>query len=378
MKPLILLTCLSTASFCQDSPTMQKVEAAMNQAIKAKEIAGSVTVVADKEKTLHFSASGRSDIESNTAMPEDAIFWIASMTKPITGTAIMMMQEAGKLSVTDPVSKYIPEFKDLKDASGKEVVVTIQQCLSHTSGLRNVPREEAGDITNLKDLMPHVVKQAVEFEPGSKWNYCQSSINTAARIVEIVSGESFPNFLENHLFAPLGMKDTTFYPSAAQIKRIATSYARTDTGELEKAELMFLGNQPISSRERYPRANGGLFSTAADYEKFARMILRGGELDGRRYLKEASVKQMTSVQTGDLNTGFTPGNGWGIGWCVTPKPQGVSAALSPGSYGHGGAYGTQVWIDPVKERIYLLMVQRANFPNSDASDVRQAFQAAAN
>ena len=377
MKPAILLTCLAAAAFGQEPPVIPAVETAMKKAIAAKEIAGSVTLVADAGEILHLAANGSSDLEKNTPMAEDAIFWIASMTKPVTGTAVMMMQEAGKLSVDDPVSKYLPEFKGLKDADGKPVEVTIKQCLTHSAGLSEVSAAEAGDIATLEDLMPLIIAKPVQFEPGSKWQYCQTSINTAARIVEVVSGESFPDFLEKHLFGPLGMKDTTFYPNDAQIKRIATSYARTDAGELEKAELMFLGNKPVSSRDRYPRANGGLFSTAADYAKFARMILNGGELDGRRYLKEASVKQMTTVQSGDLVTGFTPGNGWGLGWCVTREPQGVSAALSPGSFGHGGAYGTQVWIDPEKERVYLLMVQRANFPNSDASDVRKAFQEAA-
>ena len=107
------------------------------------------------------------------------------------------------------------------------------------------------------------------------------------------------------------------------------------------------------------------------------MILNGGELDGKRYLKPETVKLMTTIQTGDLKTGFTPGNGWGLGWCVVREPQGITAMLSPGTFGHGGAYGTQAWIDPEKKRIYILMVQRANFPNSDASEVRRAFQEAA-
>jgi CubicO group peptidase (beta-lactamase class C family) len=131
------------------------------------------------------------------------------------------------------------------------------------------------------------------------------------------------------------------------------------------------------SKDRYPRANGGLFSTARDFARFSQMLLRGGELDGVRILKPESIAEMTSIQTGDLVTGFTPGNGWGVGWCVVREPQGVSEALSPDSFGHGGAYGTQLWIDPAKSRYYLLLVQRANFRNSDASDVRWSFQKAA-
>ena len=391
MKPVSRFLLLSAASGMaagalasakEDGPepsalVVPPVVAAMDKAVAAKEIAGAVTLVADKEHVIFSSANGFSDIEEQMPMSQDAMFWIASMSKPVTGAAVMMMQDAGKLSVDDPVSKYIPAFKDLKDASGKPVTVTIKQCLTHSAGLSEVSPQESGDIVTLEALMPLIVSKPVKFEPGSKWDYCQTSINTAARIVEIVSGEAFPEFLDKHLFGPLGMKDTTFYPDEKQAARIAPAYARTEAGELEKAALMFLGNKPITSKERYPRANGGLFSTAADYGRFARMILRGGELDGRRYLKEESVKQMTTVQSGNLKTGFTPGNGWGLGWCVVCEPQGVTASVSPGTCGHGGAYGTQAWIDPVKGRAYVMLVQRANFPNSDASDVRKAFQEAA-
>ena len=373
MKPIILLTCLSITQ----AQTIPAVSEAMDKAIAAKEIAGSVTLVAGPDETLHLAANGFADLEKKIPMKLDSIFWIASMTKPVTGTAVMMMQDAGKLSVDDPVSKYLPEFKGLKDATGKEVIVTLKHCLTHSSGLSEVTPQESGSVTTLKDLMPLIIAKPVQFAPGSQWKYCQTGINTAARVVEVVSGQDFATFLDQRLFEPLGMKDTTFYPNEDQAKRIAVSYSRNAAGELEKSALMFLGNAPLTSRERYPRANGGLFSTAADYARFARMILRGGELDGKRYLSEKAVQQMTTVQSGDLVTGFTPGNGWGLGWCVIRDPQGVSAALSPGTYGHGGAYGTQAWIDPVKKRIHLLMVQRANFPNSDGSEVRRLFHEAA-
>ena len=188
----------------------------------------------------------------------------------------------------------------------------------------------------------------------------------------------FDKFLERRLFGPLGMKDTTFYLTEEQLPRLATSYRRTEKGELEATDIRILDGKSPTSRDRFPAANGGLFSTAPDYARFCQMILNGGELDGKRYLKPESVKLMTTIQTGDLKTGFTDGNGWGLGWCVVREPQGVTAMLSPGTFGHGGAYGTQAWIDPGKKRIYILMVQRANFPNSDATEVRRAFQEAAN
>jgi CubicO group peptidase (beta-lactamase class C family) len=130
----------------------------------------------------------------------------------------------------------------------------------------------------------------------------------------------------------------------------------------------------VTDRNRMPAANGGLFSTVDDYAKFCRLLLNNGELDGKRLLSANAVKAMQTIVTGELETGFTPGNGWGIGCCVVREPQGVSESLSSGSFGHGGAYGTQAWIDPSNERIYILMTQRANFPNSDASDLRREFQ----
>jgi CubicO group peptidase (beta-lactamase class C family) len=254
--------------------------------------------------------------------------------------------------------------------------MTLRHLLTHTSGMAEATEEEERAATKLADLIPAYASKPVQFEPGSKWQYCQSGINTLARIVEVVSGKSFSEFLDERIFGPLGMKDTTFYPTAEQMSRIVKAYAKVD-GKLEEAPVFILGGKPITSQDRYPAANGGLFSTATDYARFCQMILNGGTLDGKRYLKAESVKLMTSVQSGDLKTGFTDGNGWGLGWCIVRRPQGVTGMLSAGTHGHGGAFGTQGWIDPVKGTIYILMVQRANFPNSDASEVRRAFQEAA-
>ena len=342
-----------------------------------REISGAVTLVATPDRIVHLDAIGRADIAADKPMRPDTIFWIASMTKPITATAVMMLQDEGRLSVEDPVEKHLPEFKSLKTADGKPARVTIRHLLTHTSGMGEASPGEARGKTGLAGLIPVYVAKPVKFEPGTKWTYCQSGINTAARIVEIVSGVPFDRFVERRLFGPLAMKDTTFYLTEEQLPRLATSYRRNKQGELEATGIrMFDGKSP-TSRDRYPAANGGLFSTTTDYAKFCQMILNGGELEGRRYLKPESVKLMTSVQTGELKTGFTEGNGWGLGWCVARKPQGVTAVFSPGTFGHGGAYGTQAWIDPGKGRIYILMIQRADFPNSDASDVRRIFQEAA-
>ena len=350
----------------------------MRRFIDGKEIAGAVTAVVTRNKVVDLQAIGHADLASGTPMRPDTIFWIASMTKPVTATAVMMLQDEGKLSVEDPVGKYVPELKDLKTKDGKPANLTLRHLLTHTGGLAEANSEQSRKAEKLADLIPVYASQPVKFEPGAKWEYSQSSINTLGRIVEVVSGLPFQDFLEQRLFAPLAMKDTTFYVSAEQMSRLAKSYERTADGQLKEKAIFILDGHAPNSRQRYPAANGGLFSTAPDYARFCQMILNEGRLNGTRFLKPETVKQMCSLQTPQqIKTGFTEGNGWGFGWCVVRKPQGVSEKLSPGTFGHGGAYGTQAWIDPVKGVAYILMVQRSNFSNSDNSDVRKAFQEAA-
>jgi CubicO group peptidase (beta-lactamase class C family) len=299
------------------------------------------------------------------------------MTKPITATAVLMLEDEGKLSVDDPVEKYLPEFKDLRSEGGKPARVTIRHLLTHTSGMGEISADEARDIKDLAGVVAPYVAKPVRFEPGTKWVYCQSGINTGGRIAEVVTGEPLEKLLKRRLFDTLGMPDTTFYLTEEQLPRLAQSYRRTDQGDLEATAIRFLNGQSPTSLDRFPAPNGGLFSTASDYARFCQMVLRGGELGGKRYLKPETVQLMTTIQTAGLKTGFTEGNGWGLGWCVVREPQGITVTLSPGTFGHGGAYGTQAWIDPSTKRVYILMVQRANFPNSDASEVRRGFQEAA-
>jgi CubicO group peptidase (beta-lactamase class C family)/poly(3-hydroxybutyrate) depolymerase len=358
-------------------PDVAAIDERMRKFVAAKEVAGAVTLVATPDRVIHLGAVGNASLDPAVPMRTDDIFWIASMSKPTLATLLFMLQDEGKLSVDDLVEKYLPEFKKLKTADGKPAKVTIRHLLTHTSGMGEITAAQARDSKTLADVIPFFVAKPVAFTPGSKWSYCQSGINTGGRIAEVVTGESLDKLLQRKLFGPLGMKDTTFYLTEKQLPRLAKSYRRTDKGELEAAEIGFLHGKSPTDRNRFPAPNGGLFSTAADYARFCQMILRGGELDGKRYLKPETVKLMTSIQTGDLKTGFTPGNGWGLGWCIIREPQGVTSMLSKGSFGHGGAYGTQAWIDPTAKRITILMVQRANFPNSDASEVRKGFQEAA-
>jgi CubicO group peptidase (beta-lactamase class C family) len=353
-----------------------RIAEAIQPFVEDHTIAGAVTLVADKEKILRLETIGYADLAAKKPMQQDNLFWIASMTKPITATAILMLEEEGKLSVDDHVAKYLPEMAKLKTADGKLARLTLRHLLTHTSGLAEATPQESKAARTLADLIPRFAEKPLQFEPGTRWQYCQSGINSLGRIIEVVSGQTLPKFLQLRLFDPLGMKHTTFYPTAAQIARLAKSY-KSVGGKLEEVPTPILDSRDPTSRNHFPAANGGLFSTAEDYARFCRMLLNQGSLDGRQYLKPESVKRMSTIHTGDLKTGFSEGNGWGLGCCVVRRPQGVTAVLSPGSFGHGGAYGTQAWIDPVKARVYILMVQRSNFPNSDASEVRRAFQEAA-
>ncbi len=357
-------------------PTLPEVSKVISQSIGNHEVLGAVTLVASKDAMLHHEATGLADLAAAAPMQPDSIFWIASMTKPVTAVAILMLQEEGKLSVDDPIATYLPELGTLTAPTGKPAQLTLRHLLTHTSGMPEATREQYKTARTLADVIPFYSNRSVAFEPGTKWQYCQSGINSLGRIVEVVSGLSFPEFLERRIFAPLGMRDTGFYLTEIQLQRLAKSYA-LNQDVLSETPLGFLNGYAPTFADRYPAPNGGLFSTATDYARFCRMLLNEGTLERRQLLRPETVKLLSQIHTDQLKTGFTEGNGWGLGVCVVLDPQGVTADLSPGSFGHGGAYGTQAWIDPVKDRIYILMVQRANFPNSDASNLRRAFQHAA-
>ena len=365
-------------------PTLPGVGAAMQEMTAKNEIAGAVTLVVSKDRVLHLESIGFADVAAKRPMTPDALFWIASMTKPVTGVAVLMLQDEGKLSMADPVAKYLPEFAALKTPSGKSANLTITQILTHTSGLGEATGPAAQQAHTLADLVPVWLAAPMQYEPGEKWKYTQSGINAASRIVEVVSGMAFDVFVQKRIFEPLGMKDTTFYPTDAQRARLATAYEKNkDSGALEPVPARV----DYGTRDRPPQGNGGLYSTGPDYARFCQMLLNDGTFEGHRYLSAEAMKLLSTPQTGDLPTGFfqsdTYGNrganyGWGIATCVLRTPhEGVAAMLSPGTFGHGGAWGTQAWIDPVKGIAYIMMVQRSGLANSDASDVRRVFQQAA-
>jgi len=360
-----------------------EVRKRMQGFVDDKTIAGAVTLVARNGQIAALDAVGQADIANAKPMKPDTMFWIASMTKPITATAIMILRDEGKLSIDDPVEKHLPEFKAqwLVGNKSQDVLtlkrparpVTLKDLLTHTSGVADAP--STGRDLSLGELVLLYSQQPLKSEPGSKWEYNNAGINTLGRVVEVVSGETFESFLQKRIFKPLGMKDTTFYPSGGQIKRVAKSY-EPGTNGLNETGIWFIKG-PLDARTRPAFPSGGLFSTAQDMFRFYQMILNGGTWDGKRILSAGSVSTMTKTQTGDVKTGFTEGMTFGLGWAVVREPKGVTSMLSKGTYGHGGAYGTQGWVDPEKNMIFVLMIQRAKLQNADASPIRQAFQQAA-
>jgi CubicO group peptidase (beta-lactamase class C family) len=360
----------------------------MQAFVDASEIAGAVTVIGRGNGVISHEAVGFQNLESHTPMAKDALFRIASMTKPVTAIGIMTLVDEGKLNLDDPVEKHLPEFRDQMLATGRNAdavtlskpkrPITIRDLLTHTSGMERVYPPEIADIyakrnRTLAEVITAISKRPLEFEPGTKWAYCNPGIDTLGRIIEVVSGDSYERYLSRKIFDPLGMTATTFCPPPSLMARLATTYEHKD-GQLVPNPFVLIGS-PLESKIPVPA--GGLFSTGHDLARLYRMLLNRGQLDGARILKPASVAEMTTLQTGDLDCGFVPGMGFGLGLGVVKEPKGVTEHLSPGSFGHGGAFGTQGWIDPKKDLFVILLIQRWGLPNADASRMRLDLQALA-
>ncbi|MBL8809865.1 MAG: beta-lactamase family protein [Planctomycetaceae bacterium] len=350
------------------SEGLAKIPARMQQFVDAHQTAGVVSLVAAKGRVVHLSAVGNADLDGQRAMTTDTVFAIASMTKPITAASVMILQDEGKLKLDDPVSKYIPVFASikLKGGAAPSRPVTVRDCLRHTNGLVSDQRNTG----TLQETAEALGRSELAFEPGSKWQY-GPGLSVAGRVVEVVSGKPFDVFLAERIFKPLAMNETTFHPNDAQLKRLAKLYqpGKDGKGLQPGSHWLFDVNDATT-----PNPSGGLYSTATDLVQFYQMVLNDGELNGQRILSASAVKEMTSLQTEKLETGFTSGNGWGLGFCLIQEPQGATAALSKGSFGHGGAFGTQGWIDPSRRMIFVLLIARANFGNGDASELRSELQ----
>ena len=357
-------------------PAIASIDTAMQGFVDAGVASGVVTLVARDGEIVHLSAVGLSDLEAEKKMRPSSLFSIASMTKPITATSAMILVEEGKLNLDDKVSKYLPAFANckLKDGSKPSREITIRDAITHMSGL-NGKQTFAG---SLAEAVDEIATRPLAFDPGTKWQY-SPGLNVVGRVVEIVAKQPLEQFMKERIFAPLKMSNTTFTPDETQRKRIATLYApgKKENGE-DKKSLVPIANRIGNFADvKGPNPSGGLVASARDMFRFYQMILNDGKSRKQQIVSADSIKQMTSLQSGELKTGFTPGNGWGLGWCIIREPQEVTGMLSAGTFGHGGAFGTQGWVDPKTKTIYVLMIQRDKLPNADGSEIRKAFQQAA-
>ncbi len=356
------------------------------------EISGAVMLVADRDHVLHLSAVGVSDVASGRKLRTDDIFWIASMSKPMTAVCIGILADQGQLSFDDPVEKYLPEFHGqwvLAEQSpvqpgspqaDRRVLVkaarpiTLRDLLTHTSGMGDYP--VTSPHWTLAEYVKVVAREPLRFQPGSKWGYSTGGFDTLGRVVEVVSGMPFATFVQHRLLDPLGMRQTTFWPVAAEASRLAHEYRRDEeAGKLVETPIHYMYGGAVLDPARPALGGAGLFSTAEDVMRFYQMMLHGGEANGYRILQAATVAEMTRVQTGDLKA--RPGMPWGLGFCVIADPSQMEANnhLSAGTFGHGGAFGTQSWADPKTGLVYVFMIQRDKMKmNPDNSDMRRAYQ----
>jgi CubicO group peptidase (beta-lactamase class C family) len=369
------------------SERLQRIHASIQRHIDARDISGAVTVVARRGKIAHFEAHGQMDREAGKPMAKDAIFRLASMSKPVTGVAVLMLVEDGLIRLSDPVSKFIPEFKDVKVSVVKDAPrppaalgappadpdyyaipaareITVRDLMTHTSGLvsggisgrlqaKLAPRSPAD---TLAAYIPKLAGIPLDFQPGSQWAYSGlAGIDTLGRIVEIVSGQTFDQFLKQRLFDPLGMKDTGFVVPEANAARRVVLYRKTPNG-LEKSE-----NQNMLSSATYFSGAGGLSSTAEDYLQFAQMLVNGGQWNGKRFLGPRTVELMDSNHVGDMFNGKlgrpAHGMGFGLTVAVIEDPVAAGLRLSKGAFGWDGAFGTQVWIEPKEKMVSIIMIQ---------------------
>jgi len=346
---LVALVCFQARA--EDNASMAE---ALQPFVSSNAMAGAVLLVASPQKVFCHEAVGYMDLAAKKPMKTDCMFWIASQSKPITAAALMILVDEGKVNVDDPVEKYLPEFKGqmvIAEKDGDHILLKkpkhpplVRNVLSHTSGLpfsTNIEHPTL-DLFPLEIRVRSYAKVMLQTEPDAKYQYSNAGINTAGRIIEVVSGMSYEKFLDERIFKPLGMKDTTFWPNEEQISRIAKSYKPVKDG-LEECNISQL-KYPLNDMTRQPMPAGGLFATAVDVCKFYTMLANNGMFEGKRIISEESVKMMTSDQTGDLKHNY----GFGIG-------------ANERFFGHGGAYNTNTRFEKNNNLIMVFLSQHAGF-----------------
>jgi len=410
---------VSGAAFAQEPQPSAPLAGPLTQALQPfvdeHKAAGFVVLVADKDKVLDREPIGYSSLANKTPMKADDLFWIASMTKSFTATALMMLVDEGKIGgINDPVEKYLPEFKGQKVVDEKDPThtpqqaahpITIKEILSHTSGIAiqqqfTKKQYEEGDNVHLKREVADYAALPLRFQPGTKSEYNNAGFNTAGRIIEVVSGMTYADFMQKRLLDPLGLKDTVWWPSPEQAERLAFSvkpgadkqtledinqYTDKNKAGIYGLVVRELGNVStippnilrtggisaiFTYKAHYAMPAGGLYSTAADVAKFCRMILNGGVCNGKRYLSENAIRQMTTDYAGHLYPNHD--SGYGQGWHLKLTSKDYPSA---GSFGHRGAAGTHMWIDPKTQLVMVLLMQQGENKNEEA--MYQAFLKAA-
>jgi CubicO group peptidase (beta-lactamase class C family) len=358
------------------SERLQRIHSLVQRHMDAGEISGAVTLVARKGQVVWVEAQGTMDVETKKPMTRDSLFRMASMTKPVIGTCVMMMLEEGKIQLGDPVSKFISEFKNMRVAMPDDPAkgpgtppkfytlpaareITVKDLLTHTSGLSSGPmgQSEGAKVRRkptetLADYIPRLGSTPLEFQPGTRWMYSPSDgFDVLARIVEVASGTPLNVFLKERLFGPLDMSETSHYPTDAQMPRLVTAYQKTDKGLVKNQNSLSM------SSKVYFAGGGGLISTVDDYARFAQMLANGGELNGRRILSPRTVKLMSSVHIPYTLPGRTLGEGYGLSVRVMQDAIVGNHRISDGSFGWSGAYGTHFWVDPKEEIVAVMMIQ---------------------
>jgi CubicO group peptidase (beta-lactamase class C family) len=377
------------------SERLERLHTAMQKEIDNKKtMAGAVTMLSRHGKLVDLKAYGKKDLASGAPMTTDTIFRIFSMTKVVTGVSMMILYEQGKWNPQDPVSKYIPEFAHLKvfkgvDSNGNMIVEdpvhppTMHELMTHTAGFSyglfgdgpvDKAYQSAGVMSskNLQEMIDKLANIPLLYQPGTKWVY-SVSMDVQGYIIEKLSGQSLPDFIHDHIFTPLKMKDSGFYVPKEKWSRFATLYGEDSTGALAPATpTPSLGLGDYKSQPAMPSGGGGMVSTAQDYARFAQMLLNGGELDGVRILSPATVQLMSSnhlassLMTGEFFIGpetIRPGMGWGYDCAVFTDPATADEIVGKGTFFWLGAADTWFWIDPANDIVFVGMTQHLIGPN---------------
>ncbi len=375
---------------------LQRVNALMKRYIDQGEIAGAVTLVARKGRLAHLEAQGVMDLDTKQPMKTGSIFRLASMTKPITSLAVMMLHEEGRFLLNDPVSKFLPEFKNMQVAVANapheraavgfrtipaEREITIRHLLTHTAGLASGSGGPTLEISKglaklrnpentMAEYVTALAKLPLNFQPGTAWEYGPAT-DVLGRLVEVISGQSLDQFFRERIFTPLGMNDTHFYLPEAQLTRLTAAYEKKD-GRLSKLTAMGVATRG----GKFYMGAGGLAGTAEDYLRFCQMLLNGGVLDGRRLVSRKTIELMTANHIGRIPMWQETLQGYRFGLGFRVREHTGEAALlgSHGSYGWGGAYGTFFWIDPKEQMIGIMMIQLLPYAHLN---IRPEFQNAA-